>query len=215
MSKSKFSHVTEWVFDMDHTLYPPHNKLFDQIEILMADYFVKVTGLQKPQADQLRQTYWNKYGASLTGLMHHHDVDPADFLRDVHDIDFSVLDPDHTLNDMLRDLPGRKIIYTNAPSDYAAKTLDRLHLSDMFDAVYVLEDADLIPKPNQQAYDIILEKARIDPQRAAMFEDSPQNLRVPHEIGMRTVLVHGKSSDAHIHHQTQDLSQFLHQLVTE
>ena len=79
MPKSQFSHVSEWVFDMDHTLYPPHNKLFDQIEILMADYFVKVTGLQKPEADKLRQTYWDRYGASLTGLMHHHDVDPADF----------------------------------------------------------------------------------------------------------------------------------------
>ena len=156
MPKSQFSHVSEWVFDMDHTLYPPHNKLFDQIEILMADYFVKVTGLQKPEADKLRQTYWDKYGASLTGLMHHHDVDPADFLRDVHDIDFSVLDPDHGLNDILRDLPGRKIVYTNAPRNYAEQTLDRLHMQDMFDAVYALEDADLIPKPNQKAYDLSL-----------------------------------------------------------
>ena len=53
--------------------------------------------------------------------MHHHDVDPADFLRDVHDIDFSVLDPDHGLNDILRDLPGRKIVYTNAPRNMRNK----------------------------------------------------------------------------------------------
>jgi putative hydrolase of the HAD superfamily len=215
MPKSQFSHVLEWVFDMDHTLYPPHNKLFDQIEILMADYFVKVTGLQKPEADKLRQSYWDKYGASLTGLMHHHEVDPADFLRDVHDIDFSVLDPDHGLNDIIRDLPGRKIVYTNAPRAYAEQTLDRLHMQDMFDAVYALEDADLIPKPNQKAYDIVLNKAGVDPNRAAMFEDSPQNLRVPHDIGMRTVLVHGECRDTHIHHHTPNLSNFLNQLVTE
>ena len=60
-------------------------------------------------------------------------------------------------------------------------------MQDMFDAVYALEDADLIPKPNQAAYDIVLNKAGLDPNRAAMFEDSPQNLRVPHDIGMRTV----------------------------
>jgi putative hydrolase of the HAD superfamily len=90
-----------------------------------------------------------------------------------------------------------------------------LHMNDMFDAVYALEDADLIPKPNKRAYEIVLDKANIDPQRAAMFEDSPQNLLVPHNIGMRTVLVHGESCDPHIHHHTQNLSNFLNQLVTE
>ena len=38
-------------------------------------------------------------------------------------------------------------------------------MQDMFDAVYALEDADLIPKPNQKAYDIVLNKAGIDPTR--------------------------------------------------
>jgi hypothetical protein len=40
-------------------------------------------------------------------------------------------------------------------------------------------------------------------------------LRVPHDIGMRTVLVHGESRDIHIHHHTPNLSNFLNQLVTE
>lgn len=215
MPKSQFSHVRQWVFDMDHTLYPAHNKLFDQIEILMADYFVKVTGLGQSEADKLRQHYWDTYGASLTGLMHHHDVDPADFLRDVHDIDFSVLHPDHELNARLKDLPGLKIVYTNAPRNYALQALDRLQMNDMFDAVYALEDAELIPKPNKSAYDTIFAKAAINPTQAAMFEDSPQNLLVPHSMGMKTVLVHGISEDAHIHHRTQNLSDFLTKLVTE
>ncbi|MEL0286976.1 MAG: pyrimidine 5'-nucleotidase, partial [Paracoccaceae bacterium] len=28
MPKLHFQHVTDWVFDLDHTLYPPENRLF-------------------------------------------------------------------------------------------------------------------------------------------------------------------------------------------
>ena len=33
MPRAHFHHVTTWVFDLDHTLYPPHMALFDQINV--------------------------------------------------------------------------------------------------------------------------------------------------------------------------------------
>ena len=38
MPKPDFTHVTTWVFDLDNTLYPPHMRLFDQIEEPMLNY---------------------------------------------------------------------------------------------------------------------------------------------------------------------------------
>ncbi|NVK12781.1 MAG: pyrimidine 5'-nucleotidase, partial [Rhodobacteraceae bacterium] len=38
MPKHSFSHVCEWVFDLDNTLYHPSARLFDQIEVKMTAY---------------------------------------------------------------------------------------------------------------------------------------------------------------------------------
>ena len=48
---------------------------------------------------------------------------------------------------------------------------------------------------------------------AAMFEDDPRNLAAPHEMGMRTVHVAPEPHEAdHIHHHTDDLTEFLARL---
>jgi putative hydrolase of the HAD superfamily len=213
MPKSHFSHVESWVFDMDHTLYPADNSLFSQIEERMSAYFKKLTGLPAEHADNLRLKYWQDYGASVAGLVANHDVDAAEFLHEVHQIDFSVLSPNMTLNQAISALPGRKIVFTNGPKDYAHRVLAALEMTDLFDGVFGTEHCDLIPKPQRRAYEIIFNTAMIDTGTSAMFEDSAHNLIVPHEMGMKTVLVHGQSEDAHIHHHTSCLPSFLQSLI--
>ena len=34
----RFAHVTDWVFDLDNTLYPHHLNLFSQIDVKMTAY---------------------------------------------------------------------------------------------------------------------------------------------------------------------------------
>ena len=113
MPKQQFSHVTAWVFDLDNTLYPPHMRLFDQIEVRMTDWVMQALQVDRARADHLRAYYWQTYGTTLAGLMREHDVDPGPYLTDVHDMDFSVLSPDPGLAQSISALPGRKIIYTN------------------------------------------------------------------------------------------------------
>ncbi len=134
------------VFDMDHTLYPADNRLFSQIEVRMSDYFSAVTDLPVAQADQLRLQYWNDYGSSVAGLIKHHRVDADAFLQTVHDIDFAVLTPNIDLKDAIKALPGRKIVFTNGPIQYAKNVLQTLDLADIFDATYGTEHCDLIPQ---------------------------------------------------------------------
>ena len=91
MLQNSFRHVTQWVFDLDNTLYPPEARLFDQIEVKMSAYVMTSLGVDQATADQLRQDYWRDYGTTLAGLMREHNVDPAPYLFDVHDIDLSQL----------------------------------------------------------------------------------------------------------------------------
>jgi putative hydrolase of the HAD superfamily len=214
MIKSSFSHVRAWVFDLDNTLYPQDVALFGQIEVLMTDYVAEALKVDRVEANRLRDHYWKSYGTTLAGLMAEHDIDPDPFLVAVHDIDFSVLPPAPELADLIRALPGRKIVYTNGTAPYAQNVLTVRALDGVFDAVYGVEHAGYRPKPEQAAFETVFALDNLSPEQGAMFEDDIRNLVAPHALGMRTVLVSSKPvHDNHVHHQTSDLTVFLSQLV--
>ncbi|SDE61494.1 putative hydrolase of the HAD superfamily [Paracoccus isoporae] len=218
-----FSRTETWIFDLDNTLYPPEAALFAQIEARMTAHVSRVLGVAAAEADRLRMQYWRDYGTTLAGLMAEHSLDPHEYLLDVHDIDFSVLDPDPELAAAISALPGRKIVHTNADRAYAERVLAELGLP-VFEAIYGIEEVDFQPKPDPRAYDAVIAAHGFDPARAAMFEDDPRNLAVPATLGMRTILVgagrHGpdlldarqKLGD-HVQFRTDDLTGFLRSLV--
>jgi putative hydrolase of the HAD superfamily len=214
MLQNSFRHVTQWVFDLDNTLYPPEARLFDQIEVKMSAYVMTSLGVDQATADQLRQDYWRDYGTTLAGLMREHNVDPAPYLFDVHDIDLSQLNKDPALATAIDALPGRKIVYTNGTAPYARQVLVARGLDQVFDAVYGVEEANYLPKTELGAFETIFALDGIHPRQAAMFEDEARNLKVPHSLGMQTVHVAPVPVTApYLQHHTDDLRLFLEHLV--
>ncbi|MBC7674655.1 MAG: pyrimidine 5'-nucleotidase [Rhodoferax sp.] len=212
--RANFSHVKHWVFDLDNTLYPPSARLFDQIEVRMTDWVMASLNVDRPEADRLRRHYWATHGTTLAGLMREHQIDPAPYLTDVHDINFDALIPDPTLATHIRALPGRRIVYTNGSAPYAQQVIKARGLDGVFDAVYGVENAGFHPKPDRAAFETIFALDGLNPATAAMFEDDTRNLAAPHAMGMQTVLVAPEPAPAaYIHHHTDDLTAFLGQLV--
>ncbi|WP_299560835.1 pyrimidine 5'-nucleotidase [uncultured Sulfitobacter sp.] len=214
MPHDAFSHVTDWVFDLDHTLYPPSARLFALIEVRMTAWVMETLGVDHDEADRLRHLYWQTHGTTLAGLMREHDVDPEPYLVDVHDIPMDSLIPDPDLAARIASLPGRRIIYTNGTAPYAERVIQARGLSGLFDAIYGVEHAGFLPKPDHAAFHTVFTRDGLTPQRAAMFEDDPRNLAVPHALGMRTVHVAPERADApHVQYHTDDLSSFLERLT--
>ncbi|MEM1431641.1 MAG: pyrimidine 5'-nucleotidase [Pseudomonadota bacterium] len=208
-----FSHVDAWVFDLDNTLYPPQARLFDQIEVRMTAWVQDTLGVDRPEADRLRRVYWEKHGTTLAGLMEEHGIEPEGYLTHVHDISLENLVPDPGLADAIARLPGRKIVYTNGSAPYAERVTAARGLAGLFDAIYGIEHADFQPKPRETAYRLVFATDGLAPERAAMFEDDARNLSAPHALGMRTVHVAPAPEPAeHIHHHTDDLTDFLSRL---
>ncbi|MCF3973157.1 pyrimidine 5'-nucleotidase [Paracoccus salsus] len=216
-----FAHVDAWIFDLDNTLYPSEMALFPQIEARMTAYVMRLLKVETADADHLRRDYWRRHGTTLAGLMAEHAIDPLAYLSEVHDIDFTRLEPAPELAAAIAALPGRKIVHTNADSRYARKVLDARGL-DLFEAVYGVEETGFHPKPRRAAFEAVIAHAGIDPTRAAFFEDDPRNLEVPHQLGMQTVLVgagrqgpdaHCGTPDGHVRHRTDDLVSFLHAIA--
>ena len=214
MVAKHFSHVDTWVFDLDNTLYPPSADLFGQMDERFSAYVARLTGLSQDDALVLCGEYWRAYGSTLAGLMEHHDIDPHHFLADVHNINIAHLAEDPALSQAIARLPGRRIVYTNGSENHAKRVLAARGLTRHFDAVYGVEHAEFLPKPTKDAFVTVFAKDGVAPQKAAMFEDEARNLAVPHAMGMRTVHVHHtQDAAAHIHHHTDDLTDFLSQLV--
>ncbi|SIT77530.1 pyrimidine 5'-nucleotidase [Pontibaca methylaminivorans] len=214
MTRTHFSHVKHWVFDLDNTLYPVEARLFDQVRARMTDYLMDKLKLGRSEADRLRHDYWRRYGTTLAGLMQEHGIEPGPYLAHVHDISFDTLVPDAVLAGHIAGLPGRRIVYTNGSAAYAARVLAARGLSGVFDAVYGVEHAGFRPKPERAAFETVFARDGLQADLAAMFEDDPRNLTEPHAMGMRTVHVAPeRDTGLHIHHHTDDLSGFLAKLV--
>lgn len=187
--KKRFGMVTDWVFDLDNTLYPHHTNLFAQIDIKMTSYVSRLLQLPREEARKVQKDFYRTYGTTLRGLMEIHEVDPDDFLQQVHDIDYSRLDPDPRLGSAIRKLSGRKFIFTNGDRRHAERVARQLGILEHFDDIFDIVSADLTPKPASETYEKFIALHRVDTAHAVMFEDLARNLYVPKMLGMTTVLV--------------------------
>ena len=183
------SGIDTWIFDLDNTLYRADGSFFDDLGDKMTDFIARHLALQTEEALALQETYYNDYGATLSGLIEIHGMDPAPFLDYVHDVDLSVLTPEPALRDAIERLPGRKLVFTNGSRGHIRNVTDYLGLGGLFDGGFAIEDAHYVPKPNPQAYETFNSVFDVDPARAIFFEDTLRNLEVPKRMGMTTVLV--------------------------
>ncbi|MBB4199701.1 pyrimidine 5'-nucleotidase [Rhodoblastus sphagnicola] len=223
-----FRQVETWVFDLDNTLYPPHSDLWPKIDARITAYMAALLGLDGMSARALQKHYYRVFGTTLSGLIHEYQVDPTEFLRFVHDIDRSSLDPNPALAAAIEALPGRKLILTNGSHAHALATAKQLGIDHLFDDCFAIEHGDFLPKPHLLTYQRFFERHAVDPARAAMFEDIVHNLEAPHASGMLTVLVkpkHGAEDfreawekhegvPAHVDFATDDLVGFLAKIVS-
>lgn len=185
----RFAHVTDWVFDLDNTLYPHHTNLFAQIDVKMTAYVSELLQLPREEARALQKELYRDYGTTMNGLMTLHGIDPDDFLNKVHDIDYSWVAPDPALGEAIRSLKGRKFIFTNGDRGHAERTARQLGILDHFDDIFDIVAAGLMPKPARETYDKFVGLHRVDTAHAVMFEDLARNLTVPKALGMTTVLI--------------------------
>jgi putative hydrolase of the HAD superfamily len=179
------------VFDLDNTLHNASPHIFPHINRSMTAYLQQHLQLSEEDAGALRAHYWHRYGATLLGLMRHHGTDPDHFLRETHafpDLSNMVV-YERGLAAMLRRLPGRKLVLSNAPRQYASAVLQLMGIEGQFDAVHCIESTGYQPKPSLAAFHSLLRAHGLIASRCVMVEDSRDNLRPAKRLGMKTVWV--------------------------
>ncbi|NOT67984.1 MAG: pyrimidine 5'-nucleotidase [Methylophilaceae bacterium] len=180
-----------WIFDLDDTLHNASAHIFPYINRAMTHYIMQELGLEEVPANQLRQHYWRLYGATLKGLMRHHGTDPHHFLHQTHaymDLPAMVIEA-RGLRQCLQQLQGRKVVFTNAPTQYALRVLDLLGIRTIFETVFSVEFTHFHPKPAVRGFKQILKNLRVRPDHCIMVEDSLPALMTAKRLGMKTVYV--------------------------
>lgn len=201
-----------WLFDLDNTLHDASPHIFPHINRSMTEYLVRHLQIDEAAANTLRIRYWRQYGATLLGLMRHHGTNPHHFLAETHQ--FSNIEDlmvfDRALKVTLRRLPGRKLVFSNGPRQYAMAVVTAMGLQSMFDAVFGIEDMGFHPKPGIQAYRHLLSAHRLNPRKCVLVEDSPENLKTAKRLGMGTIWVdRGLKNPAYVDNKVQNVLQLI------
>jgi putative hydrolase of the HAD superfamily len=178
-------------FDLDATLYPASNGLWDEIRNRIYQYMHEKVGLREAEIPATRDRYWKTYGTTLEGLRIHHGVDPDEYLNYVHNIPLeSYLTQDSELKSLLSDLPQDLWVFTNADRRHAEAVLAVLGIEDHFTGIVDLLAMNFLIKPKPEAYQIAQEMAgENNPSRCILFDDLTANLQGAKKQGFSTVLV--------------------------
>ncbi len=184
-----------WIFDLDNTLHDARRHIFPSMHLQMNDYLKRHFGLDDEAANEMRRFFWERYGTTLRGLVRHYGHDPKDFLRETHQFPdlAGMVVRDNGLKHALARLPGKKLVFSNAPLHYVEEVVQALGLTSYFDAVYAIESTRYRPKPALQGFHVLLRAHDLDPHRCALIDDMPENLRAAKQLGMSTVWVSGEA----------------------
>jgi putative hydrolase of the HAD superfamily len=217
----RLAHIRNWIFDLDNTLYPASANLFSQIDAKMTGYIANRFGVERDEAYRMQKQYFLGHGTTLAGLMAEHEVDAHEFLDFVHDVEMDVLEENAPLAAAIARLPGRKIVFTNGERLYAGRVLERLGLSQSFEAVHDIHAMDLIPKPQASAYAGLCAAFGLDPAQSLFADDMARNLAPAKAIGMTTVWVDNGSEQGHdadrdfIDFTCADITHWLHDILED
>lgn len=217
------SHIENWVFDLDNTLYPASSGLYQYMDERIRTFVARSLNLPDDEAHRVQKQYFRDHGTTLSGMMAEHGTDPYEYLEFAHQFPLEILDAAPRLAHLINALPGRKLIFTNADAPYARRVLEKLELSDCFESIVDIHACAYNPKPHGDAYAALMRETGIDPATSFFAEDMKRNLAPAKQHGMTTLwLNHGTKAamlpdededQGYIDFTTDNLADWLHNAI--
>ena len=164
----RFTHIRDWIFDLDNCLYPASTGLFALIDERMTAYIERLLDVGPEEARRVQK---------------HH------FLEEVHDVPLDRVKGDDRLARLLPRLPGRRFVFTNGDAAYARRVLQAIGVDEHFHEIHDIHASSYRAKPDPHGYELLCERLGIDPVHALLADDMARNLVPAKELGMATVWV--------------------------
>jgi len=189
------------LWDLDNTLYRLDDTMERAINLAVARAVVNLgADVEVEEAMKLAHQSWiehrfsahyfiERYGFKLADI--HHETDRM--------LAGTLVQKCHETRDLFGRLDIAHALITHAARPWALRTLEHLELRPWFpDAqVFAYEDFDFESKARStRSFNDALAVIGREAKDSLMVEDTVENLRVPHEMGMTTILLHhGQKKD--------------------
>lgn len=191
MAAAKNPPVEVFFVDCDDCLYQNNWETAKKITNSIAAYTEKL-GVSKDQAYQLYKTH----GTCLKGLLVEGKIDEQGaetFLHEVHQIDYSDIEPDKALRSAFTRIIGSTPcwIFTASTREHAQRCLERIGLADLdWKGIIDTRSCKLETKHSNSSFVAAMAIAGVTNPAACLFcDDSVKNIVAAKAAGWRTVLV--------------------------
>ena len=211
-----------WIFDLDNTVYDINAGVFEKISSRITDFIITALSVTREEANIVRSNMYKKYGLTLTGLMREYGIAPDEYLDYIHDVTHPELKYDEQLKLNLKNLTGRKFIYTNASKNHSKNILSVMGIEAEFEKILDIKATQYLPKPDPKSYNIMLKAFGISGDQignSIFIEDTAKNLRPAKSLGIKTVWIENdfnlkdyKENSEFIDYKYSDLKSFLNDI---
>ena len=211
-----------WIFDLDNTVYDINAGVFEKISSRITDFIITALSVTREEANIVRSNMYKKYGLTLTGLMREYGIAPDEYLDYIHNVTHSELKYDEQLKLNLKNLTGRKFIYTNASKNHSKNILSVMGIEAEFEKILDIKATKYVPKPDPKSYNIMLKAFGISGDQignSIFIEDTAKNLRPAKSLGIKTVWIENefnlkdyRENSEFIDYKYSDLKSFLNDI---
>ena len=211
-----------WIFDLDNTIYDINAGVFEKISSRITDFIITALSVTREEANIVRSNMYKKYGLTLTGLMREYGIAPDEYLDYIHDVTHPELKYDEQLKLNLKNLTGRKFIYTNASKNHSKNILSVMGIEAEFEKILDIKATKYVPKPDPKSYNIMLKAFGISGDQignSIFIEDTAKNLRPAKSLGIKTVWIENefnlkdyRENSEFIDYKYSDLKSFLNDI---
>ena len=211
-----------WIFDLDNTVYDINAGVFEKISSRITDFIITALSVTREEANIVRSNMYKKYGLTLTGLMREYGIAPDEYLDYIHDVTHPELKYDKQLKLNLKNLTGRKFIYTNASKNHSKNILSVMGIEAEFEKILDIKATQYLPKPDPKSYNIMLKAFGISGDQignSIFIEDTAKNLRPAKSLGIKTVWIENefnlkdyRENSEFIDYKYSDLKSFLNDI---
>ncbi|KAK3233022.1 hypothetical protein CYMTET_56639 [Cymbomonas tetramitiformis] len=215
------ANIDTLIFDLDGTLYPNDNGYVDHIRGNAERFIHETLGVPAEEAGPTRKKALALANQTALGLrMQGFDFVTEDLVSCMREGAELFMTPDKEVQDFLSTLCQKKkmYIFTNTREVHAREALELLGLSSYFLEVYGADFMGDCCKPQEAAFQKVLDDISVDAKSCVMFEDSLKNLRTAKFMGMTTVFITSEDDEQGVSEEggtrDPDLSQVADAIVT-
>jgi putative hydrolase of the HAD superfamily len=178
------------LIDLDDTLYPHSNGVWDMIRERINHFLINEMNFPEDSVASLRTRLFQQYGTTLRGLQNEFSVNMEAYLDYVHNVPLeTAIAPDPDLDRILKNIPHRKVIFTNANKTHAQRVMDLMGVSDHFNTIVDVYALAPHCKPEVKAFHKALALIDEKPNQCLLIDDSPANLETARSLGIRTISI--------------------------